>query len=284
VLLVRLPVKPLLIAGMLLYCADSYFASQDLGNWARDEHRILAEPASNPERVKFFAEQGKFVADARAEGKVLAEGSLPQIVAYRLNKYRVDPLYSAVTMIFDSLACMLIGAALFRMGFFTGGWSRRKMVRWGSLGIAASLLMSAPLAAWVWAEDFPQALNMFVFYGPSHVIRLPMVLGYAAVLVAMTPLWAATGLGKRLSAAGRMAFTNYVGASAVMAAIFQGWGLGLYGHFMRPGMELFVLLGWALMLVCSPWWLARFRYGPLEWLWRCLTYWRIFPLRRTVAA
>jgi uncharacterized protein len=81
-----------------------------------------------------------------------------------------------------------------------------------------------------------------------------------------------------------MAFTNYLGASAVMAVIFQGWGLGLYGQFMRPGMELFVLLGGALMLVCSPWWLARFRYGPLEWLWRCLTYWRLFPLRRAARA
>ena len=81
-----------------------------------------------------------------------------------------------------------------------------------------------------------------------------------------------------------MAFTNYIGASAVMAVIFQGWGLGLFGHFMRPGMEVFVLFGWALMLVISPWWLARFRYGPLEWLWRCLTYWRLFPLRRAVQA
>jgi uncharacterized protein len=269
---------------MLLYCADSYFASQDLGGWARDEQRILAEPASDPERVKYFKEQDKFVAGARAEGKVLAEGSLPQIVAYRVRHYGLEPLNSAVFMIFDSLACMLFGAALFRMGFLSGGWDRRKMIRWGSLGIVASLVMAAPFAVWIWAADFPQALNMFVFYGPSHVIRLPMILGYAAVLVAMTPVWAATGLGKRLSAAGRMAFTNYIGASAVMAAIFQGWGLGLFGHFMRPGMELFVLLGWALMLVCSPWWLARFRYGPLEWLWRCLTYWRLFPLRRAARA
>ena len=125
---------------------------------------------------------------------------------------------------------------------------------------------------------------MFVFYGPSHVVRLPMILGYAAILVAMTPIWAATGLGRRLSAAGRMAFTNYIGASAVMAVIFQGWGFGLYGQFMRPGMELFVLFGWALMLTFSPWWLARFRYGPLEWLWRCLTYWKLFPIRRTAVA
>jgi uncharacterized protein len=280
VLLVRLPAKPLLIAGMLLYCADSYFASQDLGNWARDEHRILTESASSPERIKYLAEQDRFVADARAEGQVLATGSLPQIVAFRAKRYWPEPFTSIVFMVMDSLACMLFGAALFRMGFFSGGWDRRKMIRWGLIGIAASVAMALPFAVWVWQAGFPQGLNMFVFYGPSHVIRLPMILGFAAVLVAMTPLWAATGLGKRLSAAGRMAFTNYIGASAVMAVIFQGWGFGLFGRFMRPGLELFVLLGWALMLLCSPWWLARFHYGPLEWLWRCLTYWRMFPLRR----
>jgi uncharacterized protein len=283
-LLVRLPAKPLLIAGLLLYCADSYFTSQALGPPAWDEQRILAEPSSSPERVKYFAEQDKFVADARAEGKVLAEGSLPQIVAYRVRHYGLEPLQSVVFMIMDSLACMLFGAALFRMGFFSGEWNRRKMLGWGAVGVTASVAMTLPFGIWAWRADFPQALNMFVFYGPSHVIRLPMILGFAAILVAMTPVWAPTALGKRLSAAGRMAFTNYIGASAVMAAIFQGWGLGLFGHFMRPGMEAFVLFGWALMLMGSPWWLARFRYGPLEWLWRCLTYWRLFPLRRKATA
>lgn len=278
--LVRLPVMPLLIGGMLLYCADSALASYDLGTWARDEARVLALPADNPEHVAYLKDETAFVAEAKAEGQVLAEGSLPQIVAYRVEHLGLEPLTSLPFMIMDSLACMLVGAALFRMGFFSGGWDRRKMIRWGVIGIGASVAMAVPLAVMAWAADFPRALNMFVFYGPSHVVRLPMILGYAAVLVAMTPVWAATGLGKRFSAAGRMAFTNYIGASAVMAVIFQGWGLGLYGQFMRPGMELFVLLGWALMLACSPWWLARFRYGPLEWLWRCLTYWRLVPLKR----
>ena len=279
--LVRLlPAKWLLIGGMLLYVADSPLSSLDLGGWARDEARILALPADNQERIDYLREQDEFVAETRAEGELQAHGSLPEIVAERVEHRGMDPLYDTPFMIMDSFACMLFGAALFRMGFFSGGWDRRKMIRWGSIGIVATIVMCLPFIVWVWAKDFPQGLNMFVFYGPSHAIRLPMMLGYAAVLVAMTPVWAATGIGKRLSAAGRMAFTNYLGASMVMAFIFQGWGLGLYGQFMRPGMELFVLFGWALMLVCSPWWLARFRYGPLEYLWRCLTYWKLFPLRR----
>ena len=77
-----------------------------------------------------------------------------------------------------------------------------------------------------------------------------------------------------------MAFSNYLGTSIVMMLVFQGWAGGLYHSFHRPELFLFVLLGWALMLGWSKPWLARFRYGPLEWLWRCLTYGRLFPLRR----
>ncbi|HEU4651613.1 MAG TPA: hypothetical protein VFS49_09375, partial [Croceibacterium sp.] len=91
-LLVRLPVKPLLIGGLLLYCADSALASYDLGSWARDEARVLALPADNPARVGYLAEQDAFVAEARAEGQVLAKGSLAQIVGYRLEHRLLDPL------------------------------------------------------------------------------------------------------------------------------------------------------------------------------------------------
>jgi uncharacterized protein len=66
----------------------------------------------------------------------------------------------------------------------------------------------------------------------------------------------------------------------VMLLIFQGWAGGLYGEVDRLGLLPFVLLGWALMLAWSQPWLARFRYGPLEWLWRCLTYGKLFTLRR----
>jgi uncharacterized protein len=62
--------------------------------------------------------------------------------------------------------------------------------------------------------------------------------------------------------------------------VFHGWALGLFGKLHRPELMLIVMAVWAAMLVWSKPWLARFRYGPLEWLWRCLTYWKLFPLRR----
>ncbi len=65
-----------------------------------------------------------------------------------------------------------------------------------------------------------------------------------------------------------------------MMLVFHGWAGGLFGELTRGGLYGVVVLAWALMLLWSKPWLDRYRYGPLEWLWRCLTYGRRFPLRR----
>src|SRR5690606_5691513 len=123
-------------------------------------------------------------------------------------------------------------------------------------------------------------LTQFVFNGAAAVLHLPMVLGLAALLALGAPAAAKTALGSRVAAAGRMAFTNYVGTSAVMMLVFQGWAGALYGSLHRAELLIFVLLGWILMLAWSKPWLVRFRYGPLEWLWRSLTYGQWVTFRR----
>jgi uncharacterized protein len=77
-----------------------------------------------------------------------------------------------------------------------------------------------------------------------------------------------------------MAFSNYIGATILMTAIFNGWGLGLIGRVPVEAQPLFVAFGWALMLAWSKPWLSRFRQGPLEWLWRSLVEGRRLPFRR----
>jgi uncharacterized protein len=89
---------------------------------------------------------------------------------------------------------------------------------------------------------------------------------------------------ERIAAAGRAAFSNYLGTSIVMTGLFYGWGLSLYGKLGRVELLLVVIAGWALMLLWSKPWLQRFRYGPLEWAWRSLTSWRVEPLRRAERA
>jgi uncharacterized protein len=71
-------------------------------------------------------------------------------------------------------------------------------------------------------------------------------------------------------AAGRCAFSNYIGTTVLMGAIFSGWGLGLGPELSRVWLPAFVLLGWIAMLAWPHWWLSRHAQGPLEALWRKL--------------
>ena len=271
--------KWLLVAGALLYCADSVGATLDLGGWVQFEERALAAPEGSEIRGEYMGEIETLREEARKGSELFATGSLGAIVAQRAGRLE-DFIGATVFMAFDSLPLMLIGAALFRLGLFSGGMNRRKIIRWGLIGTAVGALAHLPFGLWIIAEGFPPALNSFVMYGPAHIIRLPMIVGYAALLAAMSSRWSSTWLGNRFSFAGRMAFTNYIGMSAVMAVIFQSWGLGLFDRFDRVQLLGFVAFGAALMLGWSKPWLERFRYGPLEWLWRCPTYGRKFPIKR----
>jgi uncharacterized protein len=80
-------------------------------------------------------------------------------------------------------------------------------------------------------------------------------------------------LTEPLAAVGRMAFTNYIAQSLIMTTIFwSGRGFGLFGEVDRPTLMGIVGLVWLAQLIWSPIWLSKFQMGPLEWLWRRLSY------------
>ena len=217
---------------------------------------------------------------AETEAAVVRGGSYGDVVAYRVAEQSSQLAFYAMLATFETIPLMLVGIALYRYGFFAGALDRRKMRLWGWVGLALGGLASLALGWWALARGFPPFLTQFVFNGPSAFPRIAMVLGIASLLVLWAPTAAQTWLGSRFVAAGRMAFSNYIATSVVMILVFQGWAGGLYGQLDRAGMLVIVALAWAAMLAWSKPWLARFRYGPLEWLWRCLTYGKLFPLRR----
>jgi uncharacterized protein len=77
-----------------------------------------------------------------------------------------------------------------------------------------------------------------------------------------------------------MAFTNYLMQTVICTTIFYGHGFGLYGSVERKYQILIVFAVWAFQLIVSPFWLRYFRFGPMEWLWRSLTYMKAQPMRR----
>jgi uncharacterized protein len=220
------------------------------------------------------------IESSEEEAAVVREGSYGDVVAYRLAEQSSQLGLYAVIGIFETMPLMLIGMALLRFGLFEAALDRRKMRLWGWIGVAGGALLGLAIGWWAVARDFPPFLTQFLFNGASAAPRLPMVLGIAALLALWAPTAARGWLGSRFVAAGRMAFSNYIGTSVLMTLVFQGWAGGLYGELDRAGLLVVVVLAWVLMLAWSKPWLERFRYGPLEWLWRCLTYWKLFSLRR----
>jgi uncharacterized protein len=221
--------------------------------------------------------------DAMAHGAVpnaaIAAGDYGTLVTHRLTEQWYEPISNALLFGFETLSLMLVGMALYRLGFFSGGFARAKLVRWGWAGVILGGLVHLAIGLAMRADGFSYYGTLAAFVGWSPLPRLWMVLGMAALLVVYAP--SATGwLGERVRAAGRAAFTNYLGTSIVMMFVFHGWALGLFGEFNRPQLYVVVALTCALMLAWSKPWLDRYRYGPLEWLWRCLTYRQVFPLRK----
>jgi len=113
-----------------------------------------------------------------------------------------------------------------------------------------------------------------------YVGSLELAAAYIGLVMRLVQMQLWPRLQQRLSAVGRMAFTNYILQSVICTFIFYGFGLGLFGAVERSAQILIVFAIWSLQLILSPLWLARYRFGPLEWLWRSLTYWNWLPIRR----
>ena len=177
------------------------------------------------------------------------------------------------TLLFERAAgVMLIGMALYRWKILDAARSDAFYCRLALIGFGAGVPVVAAgiwhdfAGGWSWERSFFLG-SQFNYWG-----SLAMALGYVGlVMLAIRNGWLRS-LQARLSAAGRMAFTNYIAQTVICTTLFYGHGLGLFGSVERWQMALIVVGVWALQLWWSPLVLGRFRYGPLEWVWRTLTY------------
>lgn len=259
--------------GALLYAAMLSFPYAIVDTAAGDA------PELADERADLIAGKASQLADDAVITEIKRSGDYPAYVAHRAREQWFVPLVNLVVFSFETLPLMVLGVALYRYGFFSGAFDARRMRFWGWTGVLAGGLIHLAIALWVREGGFTFYGTQAAFIGWSPLPRLMMVLGLAALMVAYSPRWSGV-LAGRVRAAGRAAFTNYLGTSILMLFVFHGWALGLFGDLNRPQLYIVVVLAWAIMLAWSKPWLERYRYGPLEWLWRCLTYGRLFALRR----
>jgi uncharacterized protein len=158
---------------------------------------------------------------------------------------------------------------------------RRWLIRAAVVGVGLGLPLNAVL---VWAEsDAAKDSNAMIalIASPMTFIAGPtLAIGYMSVLA----LWFQTHGGRKalswLAPSGRMALTTYLFQSLVFTTLCYGYGFGLFGHIGTLAGVGIALVVFAAQTALGHVWMRRFRFGPVEWLWRSLTYWHIQPMRR----
>jgi uncharacterized protein len=266
-LFIGVPARDQLILGLLGYTLGAAFYGLQYGG-------AYAMELGN------FANAGTPSPDDGRAAELIMSGDYAGFVANNVTARALDPFSQLWVNSSETLPLILMGMALMRLGFFERGFG----VRWsGTIGLAAIMsggLLTLGIGLWMRATQFDLYATFLAHVSLTALPRLAIALGLIALLATWSPRWNGW-LAQRVRAAGRAAFTNYIGTSFVMLFVFHGWALGLFGMLSRPQLYIVAALGCVAMLVWSKPWLERFRYGPLEWLWRCLTYGRWFALRRS---
>lgn len=175
---------------------------------------------------------------------------------------------------------MLIGMALLKADVFTGRRTRQQYALQAALGLVGGL----PVVAWglyqFRAMNWRLPDSLFIIPLWNYWGSVLVALGYIGLLLTIWKAGVFRGLTSRFASVGRTAFSCYILETVICTTIFYGHGLGLFGTVDRLQQLLLTIVIWIVLLVLAPMWLRRFRYGPLEWLWRSLTYGHRVPMRR----
>jgi uncharacterized protein len=200
-------------------------------------------------------------------------GSLAQIWRFSLGELRL--IFPFHIFVFPrTLALFLLGALLWRSGVLESlADFKYRMLAAAVVGIGAGAAMMA-------ADVYGFLAEWLVVRGiAANLAPVVLALGYGAAVLALTQL-PVTGRALSVFAPiGRMAFTNYLMQSVILGLIFFGYGLGQFGRMgATPAFALGIAV-YMLQMLFSAWWLRRYRFGPVEWLWRTFMYGAAQPMR-----
>jgi uncharacterized protein len=221
---------------------------------------------------------GALSPEARTHELALYRGGYAGILADRVRDQALGPIEGLGLFGWETLAYFLLGMAALRSGFLTGGWTDERYRKAALIGFGIGIPAYALLAWLLVRGGFSVPAILALSMAATVPLRPPMVIATASLIILAARKGGA--LTERIAAAGRAAFTNYLGTSLLMTTLFYGYGGGLFGTMGRAQLWLVVLAMWALMLLWSKPWLDRFLYGPLEWLWRSLARGRAQPIRK----
>ena len=203
----------------------------------------------------------------------IMQGSYIEQMPLRIeNALELQTLVFMIDTFWRTSAMMLLGMILYRKGILSGDNSTAYYKNMIWVGFVPGLIISSVGLNQVYSSDWSGAYVMNIGANYKFVSGLLMALGYIGLVIWIYKKGIFKKLQNRLQATGRMAFTNYIGMSVICTLIFNGHGLGLFGTFDRLQQFLIVMGVWVIMLIISPKVLKKYQFGPLESMWRKLTY------------
>ncbi len=203
---------------------------------------------------------------------------IPQNANFEVSYMYGDP--------WDMLCMMFIGMALLGWGFFSNKLKTSTYAMWMLVGYGIGIPV-----AWIL---FDKGWMSWAALGPGRYVdawrsspdiwsefrRIPLAIGHASLIMLIYRSKLVPWLMKALSNVGQMAFTNYLMQSIICTFFFFGYGFGNYNKLRFHELYYVVFSVWIFQLIFSSIWLSYFRFGPFEWLWRSLTYWKKQPMRK----
>ena len=179
----------------------------------------------------------------------------------------------------DWVGMMLLGMALFKNGFLTGKLSMKTYAWTAAIGLGLAWTVTG-VGAWkAWAGHFDMFQTLRWMQFPYDVGRVAGALGNAGLILAMLKAGVLKWLWRRVAAVGQMALSNYLLTSITMQVIFAWGPWHWYGYVEYYKIYYAVAGMWVFNMTFSSIWLRYFEFGPMEWVWRSLTYWKRQPMR-----
>ena len=262
-----------LVTGVGLYFGVS--ALWVLLGWAMG---LMPEDA----RLEMAAEMGDPLALAAESNRIYATGGFLEISLHRAQEYFTVMLQTVLMFqVPMALGVFLIGAWLLRSDRIQNASAHLRFWTMTLLlgGAVGAFFVHASLSVGLSFDVRTEMGDALLAAGLMSLGSLPLSMAYLAAFVLLFQ----TALGARvlglLAPAGRMALTHYLLQSLVCSLLFYGYGLGWYGEVDRWGQVQIAFMIFAAQVALSPLWLRHFRYGPLEWFWRGLTYGHLPALR-----
>lgn len=204
---------------------------------------------------------------------------------FQIFKYNAERAFEEQTAIFlkedlwDMLPYMLLGMMLFRMGYFDDRVKQSVHLAVAFFGVGIGLSVHTWLNLGMYGT-YPDPVSSRFYLIFFDLGRLPFVLGYISLFILVFRVETLSRISDWMVSVGKMALSNYFIQSVIGAFLLYGFGFALFNQLDRLQLLLIFVIASIFQIIFSVQWMERCYCGPVEWIWRSLSFWKVQPLRR----